>query len=1077
MFIRDEIFQHVTIIESDSDYILWFCISKLFLKTDEDLVFGAVYVPPSDSRFNTQDELDMFEVEICNICVLHKFVCLLGDFNARVCKKDDFINADDFFADYFEFDDDVRAFYNVSAILPKLNMNIHRNAQDSICNNEGNILLEICKSNNLFILNGRCGKDKETGAFTFKNTSTIDYCIFSSESLRFVNNFEIRGLDSLYSDGHSVLTTSLNFKNLTKTAPPQSVQTQRQPPKWQSNKKEEFIFNLDDEIINDVDINLQQALENIPNVNNEVVNDFCSKIGNILIESKTKSFENKVFNTGNTNNKRWFGAQCQSARRKYHLAQKINQNNPSPINKQNLKDASRSYKRTMNYHLNKFNNSIQEKLRKLKSNSPKEYWKVINSLERKNEDDKISIDILYNFFKDINENEHNNEQQANDINIDITDDDEILNSWITESEVLRCIKSLKNNKCSGNDNIINEYLKSSVTKMLPIYISFFNLVFETGIIPQSWVEGVIKPIYKRSGDPKEPGNYRPITLLSCFGKLFTAILNQRLNDYLNHNNILNENQAGFRAGYSTVDHIFTLHTITELLKQEKKKLFCLFVDYSKAFASVWRTGLWMKLLGNGINGKIFRVIHNLYQNIKSCVEHAGEQSNFFNSYCGVRQGENLSPILFSLYLNDLEEFLTNSNCSGVKLSMPGNNLDTYLKILTLLYADDTVIFGTDPESFQENINVFFEYSRAWKLNVNLSKTKILIFGIRNTGNLEFKLGERLIDICDEFRYLGIVFSKHRTFYKAIKNNVDHANKALHLLYKRINNLHIPLDLQLDLFDSTVLPILLYGCEIWGFHPTKLIDIVQNQFLRNITKLRKSTPIYMLYAELGRKSLDIHVKSRMIGYWISLVNNDNVNKLSRKIYDIILAAYNRGKHFKWLDSIKQILISVGEPGLFDLNFIENPKATKAKIVQKLNDLYTQEWSAKLQNSSKGRNYSVFKHSPNFEPYLMLPRKVYLPIVKFRTSNYKLPIEVGRWHNVPLNERKCTLCNQNDLGDDMHYLLKCGFFDNERKKFLKPYYYRRPNMIKFKDLLTCNNKIVLAKLSKFMQIIMNKFSNET
>ena len=416
--------------------------------------------------------------------------------------------------------------------------------------------------------------------------------------------------------------------------------------------------------------------------------------------------------------------------------------------------------------------------------------------------------------------------------------------------------------------------------------------------------------------------------------------------------------------------------------------------------------------------------------------------------------------------------------------MPENDLDVYLKILTLLYADDTVIFGTDPKSFQENINVFFEYSRLWKLNINLSKSKVLICGIRNTNNFEFKLGDDTIDICDEFKYLGTVFTKHRTvftkhrtFFKAIKHNVDHAKKALHLLYKRINNLHIPLNLQLELFDSTVLPILLYGCETWGFQSSNLIDTVHNQFLRNIAKLHKSTPIYMIYAELGRNPIDIQIKSRMIGYWISLVNNENLNKFSKKIYDIMLAEFNRGQNFKWLNYIKEILISVGEPGLFNQNFIQNPKATKDKIVNRLNDLYIQEWVAKLQTSSKGRNYSIFKQNINLESYITaLPRRVFIPIIKFRTCNYKLPIETGRWHDVPYNERKCTLCNQNELGDDFHYLMKCSFFETERKALLRPYYYSRPNIIKFQDLLNFNSKTILTKLSKFMKVIMNKLSSE-
>ena len=80
--------------------------------------------------------------------------------------------------------------------------------------------------------------------------------------------------------------------------------------------------------------------------------------------------------------------------------------------------------------------------------------------------------------------------------------------------------------------------------MLPIYISFFNLILETGIIPASWLEGVIKPIYKRTGDPKQPENYRPITILSCLGKLFTAILNHKLNNFLKHNNILKKTKLG-----------------------------------------------------------------------------------------------------------------------------------------------------------------------------------------------------------------------------------------------------------------------------------------------------------------------------------------------------------------------------------------------------------------------------------------------------------------------------------------------------------------------------------------------------
>ena len=114
-----------------------------------------------------------------------------------------------------------------------------------------------------------------------------------------------------------------------------------------------------------------------------------------------------------------------------------------------------------------------------------------------------------------------------------------------------------------------------------------------------------------------------------------------------------------------MDQIFDLHALTEIAKAQKKKLFRLFIDFSKAFDFVWRVWLRKKLLASNINGKCFQIILNMYKGIKSCFSYNGEQSSFFSSFRGVIQGENLSPVLFVLFLNDLESFLCHKSCNGV----------------------------------------------------------------------------------------------------------------------------------------------------------------------------------------------------------------------------------------------------------------------------------------------------------------------------------------------------------------------------------------------------------------------------
>ena len=229
----------------------------------------------------------------------------------------------------------------------------------------------------------------------------------------------------------------------------------------------------------------------------------------------------------------------------------------------------------------------------------------------------------------------------------------------------------------------------------------------------------------------------------------------------------------------------------------------------------------------------------------------------------------------------------------------------------------------------------------------------MIFGIRNLDVFQFKLGDSIISICDEFKYLGVIFNKNRSFYSAIRHNIGQAKKALHILYKKTRSLHLPIDIQLYLFDHTISPILFYGCEIWGFQNTQLIENVHNQFLRKITNLRKSTPIYMLHAELGRHPIDITIKSRMIGYWLSIINGDNA-KISKTLYNMHFNEFNKGHNLKWINSIKNILVSAGRVDLFYKTTINNPRATKLRITQKLKDQNIQTWNSRLLDSSKGRN---------------------------------------------------------------------------------------------------------------------------
>ena len=281
----------------------------------------------------------------------------------------------------------------------------------------------------------------------------------------------------------------------------------------------------------------------------------------------------------------------------------------------------------------------------------------------------------------------------------------------------------------------------------------------------------------------------------------------------------------------------------------------------------------------------FLTLYIIYTKISNLVLHlTAPIPPFFESYVGLRQGENLSPVLFSIFLNDLEPFLEEKNVTGIEFELENDDLFFFIRFVVLLYADDTAIVCESPDEFQSALNNFVEYCQTWRLNFNYDKTKVVIFGARNIDQYRFEMEGVQIEISNSYKYLGVLLSSNGSFLNARKAIYEKANKAMHLLYKRIYNLNLPLDLQLQLFDSTILPIITYGSEIWGYENLDMFERIQNQFLRTITKCRKSTPMYMLYGELGRHPISITIKSRIIGFWTHIINGKStkfVNLIYKK----------------------------------------------------------------------------------------------------------------------------------------------------------------------------------------------------
>jgi hypothetical protein len=559
-------------------------------------------------------------------------------------------------------------------------------------------------------------------------------------------------------------------------------------------------------------------------------------------------------------------------------------------------------------------------------------------------------------------------------------------------------------------------------------------------------------------------NYRGITLLSTMGKLFTKVLNNRLTYWAENYNVYIEAQAGFRKNMGTVDNIFVLHGVINHVLNTGKRLYAAFVDFTKAFDFVVRDIIWYKLLKLGVRGKILNVIQSIYENVKSKIKHHNTLSDDFSCLLGVRQGESLSPFLFSMYLNDIEENFMLNGFEGIDIGL--------LKLFLLLYADDIVIFSETESGLQKGLDILYEYCLRWKLTVNVEKTKIMIFkkSGRIRQNIQFMYDNKIIEIVSKFTYLGIVFTSGGAFGETTEALCGQAQKAIFKLNSYLYKYPgIKISHSLELFDKLILPILHYGSEVWGFNEGINVERVHLQYCKRILGVRPQTQNDFIYGELGRTNIKTLRYVNIIRYWLKIVCLNEL-KYVKSVYKTMIQELERnpGKN-SWVKSVKNLLDNLGFNQVWIFQGVGNVNIFMTVFKERVRNHFQQNWNVNLNESSRARTYKLFSDW-KFQPYLDVIKivKFRQAYTRFRISAHRLAIESGRWHKpvkIPYDNRKCFACNT--LEDEFHFLLECPIYIEIRKLYIKRYYREHPNMVKFIELMKCENITIIKNVATFIQ----------
>ena len=434
---------------------------------------------------------------------------------------------------------------------------------------------------------------------------------------------------------------------------------------------------------------------------------------------------------------------------------------------------------------------------------------------------------------------------------------------ITMKELDENIAGLLLGKAEGLDGITNEMLKNTGPVARGLLLELFNNVIMGAQLPSEWKEGDIILILKKP--PRtDIGNYRPITLISCVSKLLTKILAKRVSATLDEEDFVGAEQNGFRTSRSCGDNIFILNTILEFNKSKKLQSHLLFVDLKEAYDRVDRNVLLLKLEQLNFPTTFLKYLRNYYFLDSISSASAGIRTRPQYQKRGLRQGCNLSAVLFIIYLSELSRRMKRS---GLGVRLPSGEL-----VNILLFADDIIILADNPEDLLSMKSILEQWCRDFRMKISAAKTSV----ITPDTDLECLITDLIsgeVDVIEHvshYKYLGILqFSTPKRTSKSKSDLMITRAKQFKSTILRTSMPYVDrIAACSSIWINVALPSILYGTEVIPVAESTISELesIQNSLGKSILGLPVSTANPVINIELGWKPIGLHIAKSKLGYF-------------------------------------------------------------------------------------------------------------------------------------------------------------------------------------------------------------------